>query len=405
MTMALTTGFLGSWAISWWPLVAIIAMSITWSIRRGRQRDKRAVLGAVLAFALVSQFVPITMAAERHQKRKLLTGFRQDLRRSSSADAVAGSPQALWIANVKGTKPFHVIVGGVEVLGRRQSNQSPASALEELLGSAPSLVPGSTGDLGGIVGCADTPSKVQSVQSVPVDGRAFPIRCGWADFGTVGLLLPAAGQSRTQLSNVAHGVRAQVQFRQDGYSPFKNAGQSALFIALAAFGILASLALHELAHAVVAWSVGTKVNVICIGAGRTLIERTIGNTVFIVRVKPLGGFVQTQATTSAGYRWKATAVWAAGPGANALLALLSTSVFGFESLLTLCNIAMCTFNLLPFSKFIPEIGQRIGTDGYQILQFATGRRSFVEVEETEATAGSMPTATDKQPGWLRFAML
>jgi hypothetical protein len=398
MTLALTAGFLSSWAISWWPLVTIIAGSIAWSIRRGRKRDKRAVLGAVLAFALISQFVPITMAAERHQKRKLATGFRRDLQHSAGVDAAAGSPQALWIASVKGTKPFHVIVDGVEVLGRRQSNQSPASALEELLGAPPTLIPGQTSDLGGVVGCTDTQARTPSVD-------AFPVRCGWANFGTVGLLLPAAGQSLTQLSNVAHGVRGQVEFRQDGYSPFENAGQSALFIALAAFGILASLVLHELAHAVVAWSVGTKVHVICIGAGRTLVEGRLGSAAFIVRSKPLGGFVQTQATTSAGYRWKATVVWAAGPGANALLALLSASVFGFGSLLTLCNIAMCTFNLLPFSKFIPEIGQRIGTDGYQILQFATGRRSYVEVEETETTVGSMPTATDKQPGWLRFAML
>jgi Zn-dependent protease len=398
-----TASLYGNWAISWWPLVAIIAGALMWSIRKARQRDKRAILGAVLAFALVSQFAPITIAAERHQKRKLSTGFRRDLRAAAPATA---SPQARWIAGVKGTKAFHAIVDGVEVLGKRQSNQQPTVALTELLGSEPTIVPSPTGSLGGIVGCTDTPAADPTVSI----GRAFLIRCGWADYGTVGLLLPASGQSLTQLRNAAHAVREQVEVRQNGYSPFKNAGQSMLFIALAAIGIIASLVLHELAHAIVAWSVGTQVHVICIGAGRTIVERTFRGTAFIVRAKPLGGFVSTQARTAAGYRWKATAVWAAGPGANALLALISTALFGATSLLTLCNIAMCTFNLLPFSKFIPEIGQRIGTDGYQILQFATGKRTFVETsepnenDESNDNSGSF-AASESQPGWLRFAML
>jgi Zn-dependent protease len=387
-----------SWAISWWPLVAAITGSIWWSVRAARRKDKRAVLGAALALALATQFAPVSFAAERHQKRKLSVALRREL---PEAAAVAGSPAADWInatLAAQVTKPFHVIVDGVEVLARKQSNQNPTAALRELLGVEPTLIPSSPigGALGGVLGCTDLvgPSAEVTLNSTN------RVRCGWADYGSVGYLLPIRNQSLAELSKAAPAARSRVEVRHDGYSPFRNALLSAVFIGAAALAIIASLILHELGHALAAWFVGTRVNVLCIGAGRTLFERTIRGTQCIVRIRPIGGFVQTQARTSKGYRWKSCVVWAAGPGTNALLAFVGSRIFGLGSVAVLCNIAMCAFNLLPFSKFIPEIGRRIGTDGYQIIQFATRRRSYEELPGDNVVLD--PAGT---PGWFRFAML
>jgi hypothetical protein len=361
---------LGSWAISWWPLLAAIAGALWWSGRAARRKDKRAILGAALALALATQFAPISFAAERHQRRKLSMALRREL---PEAAAIPGSPVAAWInatAATNKTKPFHVLVDGVEVLARKQSNRVPQNALRELLGTELTLVP--SGLMGGALGCTDT---VRGPATEVTVNSTHPIRCGWADYGTVGYLLPTRDQSLVEMIGVATLVRAQVEVPRNGYSPFRNAFVSGTFIA-------------------------TRVNVLCIGAGRTLFERTIRGTQCIVRLRPIGGFVQTQARTSKGYRWKSCVVWAAGPGTNALIAFTGSRILGMGSVLVLCNIVMCTFNLLPFSKFIPEIGRRIGTDGYQIIQFATGRRSFEELAGNDEIVG--PAGT---PGWLRFAML
>jgi hypothetical protein len=156
-----TAGSVGNWAISWWPLLAAIGGSLWWSVRAAQKRGRRAILGAVLAFALGAEFAPISFAAERHQQRKLSVALRREL---PEAPVVTGSPVAIWIEtlkNAKTTKPFHVTIDGVEVLARKQSNQAPASALRELLGTDPLPIP--PGNLGGILGCTDqavlTPGK------------------------------------------------------------------------------------------------------------------------------------------------------------------------------------------------------------------------------------------------------
>ncbi len=386
---------IGSWAISWWPLIVAIAGSVWWSIRAGRKRDKRALLGAALAFALITQFAPLSFAAERHQKRKLSMLLRRDL----PAAPTSRGTVAAWMEStnsVKKTKPLHVIVNDVTVLARKQSNRVPTLALQELLETEYTTVPTSAA-LGGVLGCTGAAGIAGESGTV---NSAHPVRCGWADYGTVGLLLPAKGQTLTELAKLAPSVRARVEIPHDGYSPLRNALLSALFIIGAALAIIASLMLHEFGHAVAAWFVGTRVNVLCIGAGRTLFDRTIRGTQCIVRLRPIGGFVQTQARTSKGYRWKSCSVWAAGPTTNALIAFVGSKTLGVGSLIVLCNIVMCAFNLLPFSKFIPEIGRRIGTDGYQIMQFATGRRTYEELPGDDVVVD--PAAT---PGWLRFAML
>jgi Zn-dependent protease len=384
----------GSWAISWWPLLAAIAGTLWWSAKAGRRSDRRALLGVGLALALATQFAPVSYTAERHQKRKLSMLLRRDF---PAARVSPGSVSA-WIDatnSTKKTKPLHVIVDGVEVLARRQSNRFPAKALQELLETEYTAVP--PGALGGVVGCTEVAGIAGETGTV---NSAHPIRCGWADYGTVGFLLPAKSQTLAELSMAATSVRAKVEIAHDGYSPFRNALLSAFFLGGAALAIIASLILHELGHALASWFVGTRVNVICIGAGRTLFERTIRETQYIVRLRPIGGFVQTQARTSKGYRWKSCAVWAAGPATNACIAFVGSRILGAGSVLVVCNIAMCVLNLIPFSKFIPEIGRRIGTDGYQIIQFAAGLHSYEELPGDPVFIDPAGTA-----GWLRFAML
>lgn len=50
--------------------------------------------------------------------------------------------------------------------------------------------------------------------------------------------------------------------------------------------------------------------------------------------------------------------------------------------------AACSGELDSDSKYLPEIERRVGTDGYQLLQFASGRKTFDGFDK--ATAWSVP---------------
>lgn len=119
-----------------------------------------------------------------------------------------------------------------------------------------------------------------------------------------------------------------------------------MYIAIYAAAVLASVALHELGHMLVARWAGMKVERFFVGFGPTLWSFRRGDTEYGVKALPLGGFVKIVGMSrwepigpsDAGRTfyeqtwWKRVAVLAAGPGMNFLLAFVllfsAYAVFG-----------------------------------------------------------------------------
>jgi hypothetical protein len=92
--------------------------------------------------------------------------------------------------------------------------------------------------------------------------------------------------------------------------------------------------LHELGHAVAAWTVGWPVRQVTIGwFGKPVFRRHLKGVVWEVRSIPLGGVTWTSPPRGGDTRWRTLVVYGAGPAAN-LLALSFIYLFGepFQSL-------------------------------------------------------------------------
>ena len=70
-----------------------------------------------------------------------------------------------------------------------------------------------------------------------------------------------------------------------------------ILIAILVFGVL--IAVHELGHFVVAKLCGVKVNEFAIGMGPALFKKRKGETMYALRILPIGGFCAMEAEDEA----------------------------------------------------------------------------------------------------------
>jgi hypothetical protein len=231
------------------------------------------------------------------------------------------------------------------------------------------------------------------------------------DAGTIGMVVNSRepGIAFDELQRTLSSVREQLEIPSTRYRPYLDATTFIFGLVILVVVLALSIVAHEFAHALAAKLVGNTVLGICIGTGRTLIDRNVRGIHFLVRILPLGGYIQSVAHSPHLFRLRQCIVWAAGPGANLLLAAFLGSAWGIGHPLTIANIGLCVVNLIPFSKDIPELGCRVGTDGYQIVEFARGRRPFVDVDHTTEPAGNLEQSADgrdelqrEKLGWLRY---
>jgi Peptidase family M50 len=403
-----TVSFFFAWLANWW-LVVISPIALTaWGIRslRNGKRD-RAMAAAVLAVVVGWQMIPITWSSQHHQQRKLSVDIRRDvLNNPVPASFLATDEATAWLRKSgPSQKPIIRSFGDVVILARRQSIRKPEQFARSFLGEGAQFFE-TPADRMGIVGCNRSTSDA---------------RCAWIDSGTIGIVINRndPGIAFDQLQRTLTSVRDQLEARSDRYHPYADAARLLLLLLSLVFVLALSIVAHEFAHAIAAKLVGNTVLGICIGMGQTLIDRRIRGVQLTVRLLPLGGYIQSVAHSPRGYRWRQCIVWAAGPFANLLLGGILGATLGPMHALTIANIALCVVNLIPFSKEIPELGRRIGTDGFQIIEFAKGRRPFVDEEPETPVARSSQESDGRQDvhesssdwteeaqrknlGWLRY---
>ena len=138
-------------------------------------------------------------------------------------------------------------------------------------------------------------------------------------------------------------------------------------------------ALHEAGHAIVSHVLGWRVCRVVVGYGPTVLRFRVRSVPVDVRLWPLGGYVIPAPQTLTRPRLESALIYAAGPAAEALLALLLLFVLGPERLLsptdefgTLAAQALLAivaidlvFNLVPL-PIESERGQGL-TDGLGML--------------------------------------
>jgi Peptidase family M50 len=363
-------GHLAQWLANWWLLPVAAGIMLVQSRRQTRWVASGLLLGSLLVLFLL----PVTWLSQNHRRLAM------------NLDVVRAEPTAP--AEVSRTGPLahlaqrwplvskakqqpvvlhRVTESGEQVMvrARRQSNRKPAAALERLLGAAPTItVP--SGTFGGAAGC---------VVSMPL------VHCAWADHGTVGVLsfaveATAADVVVTAFASELAGLRDSVEIRRDRYHPYREAATLVLTLLAGAVGLLASLVAHELAHAAMARFVGAQLHGICIGSGALVWHRTVRGVDFSLRKVPIGGYVQCSPRSPVGYRVRQASIWAAGPAANLFIAVFMASIWGPGHLGVLVNVGLFVANAMPYSKFLPEAGRRIGTDGYQFREIIQGRKTY-----------------------------
>ncbi len=376
---------LAAWLVNWWALLAIVAGLFWWARRmwtKSKPDHKGRINGVVLAGSAVyicAQMIPLSWAGQIHHERTRSVDVRfvetpESLRSDARvAEFLKGrSPGEKAFAEV-----LHVRGTDVLALVRRQSNRNPQRALDELLRSSPgnqasrsntatssnAATVVNAGALGGTAGCRDTQA-----------GSNEPRTCAFADYGLVGTFI--SDLPVNQLGAALPEMRQDVEQRVDRYHPFRDGFAFAAFIIGILALIIASTVSHELSHAGLARLVGCDVAAICVGAGRILFDRDIRGVRVLIKAMPLGGYVQNIHRSARGYRWRQATISAAGPVENLAIALALTHVLPATHPAVLLNVAMALINLVPFSKYIPEAGQRIGTDGYQVIQVLSGKRTY-----------------------------
>ena len=102
-----------------------------------------------------------------------------------------------------------------------------------------------------------------------------------------------------------------------------------ILIAILVFGVL--IAVHELGHFVVAKLCGVKVNEFAIGMGPALVKKRKGETMYALRILPIGGFCAMEAEDEASddpraftnqRAWKKVLILCAGSFMNFLLGVI-----------------------------------------------------------------------------------
>jgi Zn-dependent protease len=178
------------------------------------------------------------------------------------------------------------------------------------------------------------------------------------------------------ISAVAQQLQTTLLVADDSrYHPFQLGGKLALDLAIAILFAILSIVGHELSHAAVARSVGSKVFGIVIGMGPTLWRGTIRGVEVDWRKLPIGGYIRHQRCATDDSRWRPILIAGAGPGFNLLTGAAMIGVYGATSTLAIIGVGLGFVNLIPYSVLLPEVNVRVGTDGYQILRHIRSRRS------------------------------
>jgi Zn-dependent protease len=356
------------WVANWWLLVAIIVGLGVSTLRAAQRRQipLAAVLGASSLW-LVVWLVPAAWAGQNHRERVRSV----DVVYTRTPLDVALRPEvAAWLEeSIPRQKAFaaerRFDGRAYLLLARRQSNRDPAVRLDELLGGpGDRVVTVGPGELGGAAGCG------------PMLEMA---RCAWADAGTSAVLI-SSELSTPELGAALAKIRSEVEVRADRYHPFREAGRFMLTLLGAVAAVIVSLIIHELGHAAMAKLLGCELLTICVGAGRQLLDRDIGSRErpvrVLVRLVPIGGYIQNVHRDGSHFRRNQALVSAAGPGANFVLGAILAAVAGPNHPAVLLNILLGLANLVPYSKQIPGVARRIGTDGYQVIEVVRGMRTF-----------------------------
>jgi Zn-dependent protease len=203
--------------------------------------------------------------------------------------------------------------------------------------------------------------------------------CEWRHPGSTGVLVRLSGNGVADVQSLA-AVRDTVLVTDDArYKPAAAGAMLLVELLGLAMVILASLVLHEVGHAVAAYAVRFRVLGMVLGAGPTLWSGHIAGLPLTIRVLPIGGHVMTQSTRPGADHLARMLIWSAGPGANAIVAAFAfTGVIptsGPGQWVVIINALLCVTNLVPYSKFIPEAGRRVGTDGWQIVHAVRARHA------------------------------
>jgi uncharacterized membrane protein len=372
--------------INWWPFPAA-ALLCAWlgrkrwrgAAQKGRPRLARFVATGWIISAMVLMTV-ITPQAVNLQ-RKYRTAHSVTLSAASLTPApslfdptiaafVEATDQGVRYISVAGIHSSPSTGNQYLVLGRIERNRNTRQDLQRELrvhavrwGDRSLLGPGSV-----TVGCGDA--------VVPGSRNAAAQRvCQWRHGGSTGLLIPVP---RTTTADPIDDYQTMIIEAQaitstvltpslSRYHPFQASGLLFLQLALAALVVIVSISGHELSHAVVARLVGSEVLGVTIGVGRVVWQHKIGGVEVRWCSLPLGGHVRHRRTTARQTRWRPMAIAAAGPSFNVATGVALVAIHAGPTL-PLIAVGLGVVNLIPYSVVLPEIGVRVGTDGYQMLQ-------------------------------------
>ncbi len=374
------------WVANWWALIALIAVTTWAGYRSARRRSlNSAVLCLALAGSLGFFLAPLSWASQNHRSRmrsvdvvkretdpklaerpsvKKWLDVPSGLRASAVSRQISTTDAGSTAATGPGTTgPGTTGPETLIVMARRQSNRVPTAVLPSLIDASPNNV--RTIDAGPLLGAAACAPKDEN----------GPTRCVWADWGSSGLI-ESDNLSVDQLIDHFDEARALSEYRVNRYHPYRDAAEFTLLLLLGAALTIGSIVAHEVAHALVARSLGGDVLTICIGAGTLLIDRDVAGVRVLVRLLPLGGYVQNVQRGAVNYQRNQALVCAAGPLTNTGLALVAGAVSGWGGPIVVLNALLAFVNLVPYSKYIPEAGRRVGTDGYQVWQVLSGRKQY-----------------------------
>ena len=137
-------------------------------------------------------------------------------------------------------------------------------------------------------------------------------------------------------------------------------------------GIPGLVALHELSHAVAAWSMGLRVMAIVIGSGRRVLGFRVGGVDVEMNLVPWNGYIRHPVSLQTPV-WRLAVVIAAGPGFHFILllafiihGLLSHFTFSFAMwMIFYWNLTMLVGNLVPRRFHVNGLERR--SDGKYLL--------------------------------------
>ncbi len=163
---------------------------------------------------------------------------------------------------------------------------------------------------------------------------------------------------------------------------------------------------HELGHAMTARWMGFKVDRIIIGLGRRLGSFQFAGFQWDICARPFGGYVKFEQIAISNWRWRAVAVWAAGPLTNILLACGALVLLPSDAgkaldlggtvslwvLFIIANALMGLINLIPFVVNMPQLGL-VPSDGMGLFQLV------FQGKWPHATIPHIPAPSRAEPWW------